>query len=90
METLARFVVNLAELLEAEGRAVRASVFQILTAAAIVLVAAAVGISGIGLLFLAVYLGVRPAGDAWASTVTGSLALMVGGGLLWVARRMDR
>jgi hypothetical protein len=90
VEALARFVVHLAELLEAEGRAVRASVLGVLTAAAMLLLAAAVGMGGVALIFVGLYCAVRPVGAAWASVITGLTALMVGGGLLWIARRMDR
>jgi sterol desaturase/sphingolipid hydroxylase (fatty acid hydroxylase superfamily) len=90
LETLAQFVVRLADLAEAEGRAVRASAFRLLTAAAIFLVAAAAGTSGAALILLAVFWLVRPAGPVPAALVTGVFALAVGGGLLWIARQMDQ
>ena len=90
MDALARFVVHLADLVEAEGRAVRASTFRILTAAVIFTIAAAVGTAGAALVLLSVYVLLTPVSTALAAVVTGVIALGAGSALLWIARRMDR
>jgi hypothetical protein len=90
MELLARFVVQLADLVEAEGRAVRASTFRILTAVVIFMIAAAMSTAGAALVLLSVYLLLMPVSTVLAAVITGMLALSAGGALLWIARRMDR
>lgn len=89
METLARFVVRIADLAEAEGREVRATVFRMLTAAAVFLVAAGVGICGSALLLLSVYWVFEPAGRALAAFASGTVALALGGALVWIGQRME-
>ncbi|HEY3244387.1 MAG TPA: hypothetical protein VGM03_13660 [Phycisphaerae bacterium] len=90
MESLATFVVHVADLVEAEGRAMHAATLRLLTAAAVLLIAASAGIGGATLVLLAVYRTLEPMSATLAAALTGLLALAIGGLLAWLARRVAR
>lgn len=90
METIARFVVHVADLVEAEGRVLHAVMFKLLTAAAILLISAAAGIAGVALLLFAVYRALEPVSSALAGVLSGLFALGMGGLTAWLARTIAR
>jgi hypothetical protein len=91
VKSLAKFIVRVADLLEAEGRALRESSVMVGLAVAITLVAALVAIGGVGLvawgLFGALSAGMGPIGAAF---ICGVVLIASAGGLAWLAIRIGK
>ena len=89
METITKLIVRIADLVEAEGRELRAVVMRSAMGIGVLLIAAAVVIAGLFLVFGSVYIyTAEHAGRAAAAALTGVLALATGGGLAWLGRRI--
>lgn len=96
MKAIAEFVVRVADLLEAEGRSARVAIREEarrardaargLMLGAVCIVAAGVFlVAGLSLLLNALYLVVVPGlGAAGALALTGAVALVVTGALVWI------
>lgn len=86
---LSELIVRVADLVEAEGRVLRAQVARVSAGIALRTVAAAVLLVGLMLVMTALWIGVeKQAGAAWASLATGALALAISGGLFWVGGKV--
>lgn len=87
---LSQFVVKVANLAEAEGRELRRHTGRLSIGFALALAAAGVLFVGAALVLAGVWLGVAigaGAGPAWASVITGLIALaLAGGGFALVVR----
>jgi hypothetical protein len=84
-------VIALADLLEAEGRALRKSVVRVGGGIACLGVAMILAVFGVGLCLWAVYLWlVTSLGSAGAAAVIGGVLLCLAGGLTWVAIALSR
>jgi hypothetical protein len=91
VKALSRLIVKLADLLEAEGRALRSGAVNIGLAAAIAFAGAIVGVAGIGLLSWAVFALLRRVlGPPGAAAICGLALLACAGVLLWIVRKMSR
>lgn len=89
MEAIANLVIATADLVEAEGRALRRGIVRLGVAAATALIALLIAGFGVVFVLLGVYrylatLMPPPA----AAVVFGAMALVVAGGLTWWARRI--
>ena len=85
MKAISRFIVKVADLVEAEAREFRAGAVWVGIALALSLSAAVLGVAGVGLLVFAIFAALRPGmGPAGAAAVVGVLLLGGAGGLLWV------
>jgi hypothetical protein len=77
--------VATANLVEAEGRALRRGVVQVAVAVAGLLVALGIGLTGAGLLVAALYWGlVEVMHPAWAFLIAGGICAVVAIGVAWV------
>jgi hypothetical protein len=91
VKAVSRFIVKLADLAEAEGRALRAGAAHVGLAAAVALAGAMAGLAGIGFLIWALFEALRPGlGLPGAAAVCGVLLLLAAGGLLWTVKKMAR
>ncbi len=89
MQTVTQLIVRVADLAEAEGRALRTSALRLALGVGLIAVAAGALMAGVGLLLGAVYIAIADrAGTASGAAVTGALALAAGGLLAWTGRRM--
>jgi hypothetical protein len=89
MEALANLVVATADLMEAEGRSLRRHLIRLGTAAALIFIAALLGLFGIGFLLYGLFwlLAEQMSGPA-AAACFGLVALGLAGGIAWTARRI--
>lgn len=88
---VSEFVVRVADLLEAEGRVLRRVLGKLGLGLSISLVAAVVLLVACGLLLAGAWLGLaQPLGPAWASAITGLMALIIAVGLLYIASAVQR
>lgn len=88
---LSEFAVHVADLAEAEGRELRRVVARLGLGLSITLVGAGVLLCGALLLLAAAWLGMRPGlGEAWASAITGVIALAVAAGTIYGAARISK
>jgi len=84
-------VIALADLLEAEGRALRKSVMRVGGGIACLAAAVLMAVVGVGLCLWAAYLWLAtPLGSAAAAAVIGGVLLCLAGGLTWVAITLSR
>ena len=86
---LSDLAVHVANLAEAEGRELRRVVARLGLGFCILLVAAGLTLMGSSMILLAVWLGLAatPMGQAWASAITGAMAVaLAGGALLWASK----
>ena len=91
MSALAELTLALAELLEAEGRALQRGVVRAAIAIGVVAATAVLGLAGLGLCLWGVYLYLATMlTPPLAAFATGALTLVVSGGLLWTALRVGR
>lgn len=89
LKTASELIVRIADLMEAEGRLFRTTAFQLATAVGVLAIAVCVLLAGAGLLLACVYVYVSDhAGPAAGAGACSLLALVSGGGLVWLARRM--
>lgn len=88
MKAISRFIVKLADLVEAEAREFRAGSVWVGVALALSLSAAALGVAGVGFLVFSIFTALRTSmGPAGAGAVIGVLLLGGAGGLLWIVIR---
>lgn len=88
MKSIAAFLVAAADLLEAEGRALRAGVARTAAGLAFVALAALVALAGFVLLVIALYLALAPQlGQAGAAACAGGGCLIIAGVLAWMVSR---
>lgn len=88
---LREFIVSVANLLEAEGRALRASIIRLSVGIAGVLVAAAIVLGAAGLLVAAFVVALTAImATAWALLIAGVILLLVAGGVGWLMVRQAR
>jgi hypothetical protein len=88
---LSEFVVRISDLLEAEGRVLRKVLGKLGLGLSLSLVAAVVLLVGCGLLLAGAWLGLaQPLGPAWASAITGAIAVLMAGALLVIASNVQR
>jgi hypothetical protein len=86
---MTELVVRVADLCEAEDRVLRATTLRLGLGLAIILVAAGTIIGGMALLLGALYIIVAAfAGAAVAAVSAGVAALVTGGTLIWLGRRI--
>lgn len=86
---VSELIVRVADLVEAEGRELRTQVAKLGVGMALRWVAAMVLLVGLVLVMAALWIGVaQQAGPAWASLATGALALVIAGGLFWMAGKV--
>lgn len=89
MQTITELIVRVADLVEAEGRILRATSVRLALGMGIIIVAAGAIMAGVALVLGAVYIVTADrAGPAAGASVTGVLALGIGGLLAWLGRRM--
>jgi len=89
LKLISDYITRIADLAEAEGRALKANAAKVGTALAVVLAAAIIGVGAVGLLLAAAWLALsKTLGDIQASLIAGLIALTITGALLWTARRI--
>ena len=89
MRVVTEYVIALAELAEAEGRAARRGVLKLLAAAGVALVAAGLVAAAAGFGCWGLYLKLQPCmGDADAAMGVAVAAAVFAVGLLWCARQI--
>ncbi len=87
MSQIAEFVAAFFDYLRAEGRSLRRAIAGVAGALLLLLVAAAVLLAALGFLLAALYLAlVAVVPPALAAMVTGLVALVLAGGIAWIAR----
>jgi hypothetical protein len=88
LKWLREFIVALANLLEAEGRALRAGAIRTAVGMAGVLVAALVLAGGLGLLVAALVAGLHTVmAIGWALAIAGAACVLAAGGAAWMMTR---
>lgn len=91
MKPIATFIVKLAELLEAEGRALRQSSVSVGLAVAISLGAAVVGVGGLGLLAWGIFEALRSSTSViGAAFISGAFLLICATALIVIAVKLGR
>lgn len=91
MKALAEFLIAGLELVEAEGRQLRLTLFRFGVALTLVVLALVVAVAGTALLAVGSFLGLQALlGDrTWAAAlVSGFLFVLVSGALAWIASRL--
>lgn len=79
-----RYIVKVADLLEAEARSFRAGAVWVGVSAALSLAAAVLGVAGVGFLVYALFVAfTHVMGEPAAAGVIGILLLAGAGGLIW-------
>jgi hypothetical protein len=90
LKVLADLIIALLELLEAEVRALRSGSFRLGLSLVLLGTAGILLVVGIGLILWAFYLYVAILlSPSTATLITGVVTLLVSGGLLWSARRLN-
>lgn len=88
---LARVLVAASDLLEAEGRALRESVFATAMAITLLLLSVGIVLFGVVMLALGVFWGLSAAlGQAGAAALAGGVAVLLGLGVMWLAASTSR
>lgn len=91
MQKITELVVRIADLLEAEGRLLRATTMRLATGIVLLIIAACTAAVGLIFIIAAVFIAVAErAGTAAGAATTGLLALGLGGLLAWLARKTAR
>lgn len=91
MGSLADIVISFFNLLEAEGKALRAGIVRLGFALALAGMVGALFMTGLGLIVWAVYLFLRIKADpAVAALLDGLITLAVAGIILWIAKTLAR
>lgn len=91
ISSLARLLIAAAELLEAEGNALRRGVFATIVAALLAVLAVVVLLLAIVMLSLGVFLQLQSMlGTPGAAAISGGAALVLGLGILALATRITR
>jgi hypothetical protein len=88
VSAISKFIVRVADLVEAEGRVLRREVVTIGILLVTALGAAMTALGGAAMLVVALFLSLSPAaGPAWAATICGAVLLCAAGGLAWLVNR---
>ncbi len=88
---LSEFAVHVAGLAEAEGRELRKVVARLGLGFSVTLVGAGLLLCGSLLLLAAMWLGMhKDLGEAWASAITGVVALALAAGAIYAANRISK
>ena len=91
MRGLAELIIALMELLEAEARALRSGSFRLGLSLVLLGAAGTLGLGGMALILRAMYLYFALVlSPPTATLMTGIVTLLVSGGLVWSARRLNR
>lgn len=91
MKPVSRFIVKLADLAEAEGRALRAGAVHVGFAIALAVGGAVLGVIGIAAIAWAIFAALAAGmGAPGAAAVCGVVLLAAAGVLLWTVRKMAR
>ena len=91
MRGLAELIIALLELLEAEARALRSGSFRLGLSLALLGTAGILMLVGVWLILRALYLYLAIfLSPPTATLITGVVTLLVSGGLVWSARRLNR
>lgn len=91
METLARLILSLIELLEAEARTAKSSLFRLGISLVVLAAALCLFLAGGTLLLVAFTVFLIPhLGEVGAMAATGVLCLALCGGFLWIAKRINQ
>ena len=91
LRALADLLIAVFDLVEAEGRAFRASVARLKTGLALSAVAILLLLAGTGLIIWGLYQALAaPLGPAGGALVTGTIASLLGACLFWAARQAIR
>lgn len=89
LQRVTQYVIALCDLLEAEGRALRAGSMRLAAALITLLLAAGVVATGLGFLVAGLYLLLAAAINPWAGAmITGGIVLAVGLLTTWIAARV--
>ncbi len=90
LKLLSEYIVRIAELLEAEGRAARRAVEKLGVGLSLVIVAAALVLAGCLLVFAGLLLGLKSTQLGWpgAAAITGAATLVAAGAIFWGASRL--
>jgi len=89
VQSITELIVRIADLLEAEGRVLRAVTIRLAQGLGIFIIAAGMVTAGMTLVLGAVYIATAErAGAAAGAALAGTLALLMGGFLIWLGRRM--
>jgi hypothetical protein len=91
LKSITELIVRIADLAEAEGRALRKAAARLGLSLSLMVVAAILILIG-GLAILAgIWLGLRETiPHGWAAVATGMLALALAGVLLWAASKLNK
>jgi hypothetical protein len=91
LRALVDTVLAFLDVLEAEGRAAKRGAIRLTIAAGLVAIALLVALFGLCLLLRALYLSLAiTMTPAVAALLAGLIALLLSGGLLWIATRVNR
>ena len=91
MTTLAEIIIALLELLEVEAGALRSGSIRLGLSLALLGIAGALALGGVGMILWALYLYLAIfVGLPTAMLITGVVTLVVAGGMAWSARRLSR
>ncbi|MFO0827324.1 MAG: hypothetical protein U0572_04170 [Phycisphaerales bacterium] len=86
---MTEFIVRVADLAEAEGRLLRATTVRVAGGVALIVLASILFAAGAGLLLASLYVVVAHAGGAaLGAATTGLVAVLLGGVVTWLGRRM--
>jgi hypothetical protein len=87
---MAEFVIALADLFEAEARAVRFSIARLVGAIALILGAAVLALAGFALWLWSLYLfATRYLPPDAAALATGLVTFLAAGIMVWIAKRLN-
>lgn len=88
---MSELILALLDLADAQLRAWRQDGFRLMAALVLLAMAGLLGVSGLFMLMLGVYLGIAAhAGHVAAAWSTGIILLLLAGGLTWMGKRAVR
>lgn len=91
LKWLREFLVSLANLAEAEGRALRGSIVRVGVGISGLLVAALVLFGGLGLMVAALVVGLDAVmATGWALLIAGIVCLLLAGGVAWAMVKLAK
>jgi hypothetical protein len=91
VKAIGQFITKVADLIEAEGRALRASSVSVGLAIALALAAALLTVGGLAMIAWGVFEALRSAtGFIGAAFVSGILLLVCSGVLVWIVMRLGK
>jgi hypothetical protein len=91
LKSFAKFITRVADLAEAEGRALRQSTVAVGLAIALALAASAISVGGLALVAWGIFESFRSvAGFIGAAFISGMFLLACAGGLIWLVIRLGK